>query len=281
VDPHPHRHKRNRPEVIATLETLAKGSPSEVVLQTLADKPPMEMAALISAAGLPEVEVREGFKRLVIEGQAFPLAAEASAAKLARGGALVVSLLGWRALTSRATATVAGFHARCPLRLGMPKEELKSRLALPPRPFNESVARWVAEGALADEGAAVRLPAHAVRFTPQQELQVTHALAAISSAPYAPPPRADLERDLGADLLQALLDQGRLLKVSEDVLFLPAVYKEMTRLVIAEIKAKGATNVASVRDAFGTSRRYAIAILEHLDETRVTRRQGDDRVLNE
>ena len=39
--------------------------------------------------------------------------------------------------------------------------------------------------------------------------------------------------------------------------------------------------MAAVRDAFNTSRRYAIAILEHLDETRVTRRQGDDRVLNE
>ena len=44
--------------MIAALETLAKGSPSEVVLQTLGDKPPVEMAALVSAAGLPEAEVR-------------------------------------------------------------------------------------------------------------------------------------------------------------------------------------------------------------------------------
>jgi selenocysteine-specific elongation factor len=246
VDPHPRRHKRNRPDVIAALETLAKGSPGEVVLQTLADKPPMEAAALVSAAGIPEAEVRAGFQQLVTGGQAFPLAAETSPAKVLRPGTLVVSALGWRALTSRAVAAVADFHARFPLRLWMPKEELKSRLALPPRPFNESVARWTA----------------------------------MSKAPYTPPTRADLERDLGADVLQALLDQGRLLKVSEDVLFLPEVYQEMVQRVIAEIKAKGTTNVASVRDAFNTSRRYAIALLEHLDETRVTRRQGDDRVLS-
>jgi selenocysteine-specific elongation factor len=280
VDPHPRRHKRNRPDVIAALETLAKGSPGEVVLQTLADKPPMEAAALVSAAGIPEAEVRAGFQQLVTGGQAFPLAAEASPAKVLRPGTLVVSALGWRALTSRAVAAVADFHARFPLRLWMPKEELKSRLALPPRPFNESVARWTAEGVLTDDGAALRLPEHAVRFTAQQELRVTQALAAMSKAPYTPPTRADLERDLGADVLQALLDQGRLLKVSEDVLFLPEVYQEMVQRVIAEIKAKGTTNVASVRDAFNTSRRYAIALLEHLDETRVTRRQGDDRVLS-
>jgi selenocysteine-specific elongation factor len=281
VDPHPRRHKRNRPDVIAALETLAKGSPSEVVLQTLADKPPMEMAALISAAGLPEAEVRVGFEDLIRGGEAFPVGAEAGPAKALRPGTLVISVAGWRALSNRAVAAVADFHARFPLKVGMPKEELKSRLALAPRPFNECVTRWLVEGVLVDEVSALSLPDHMVRFTPQQEQRVTQALAAMSQTRFTPPSRADLERDLGADVLQALVDQGRLLKVSEDVLFLPDVYSEMVQRVIAEIKAKGATNVASVRDGFNTSRRYAIALLEHLDEKRVTRRQGDDRVLDE
>jgi selenocysteine-specific elongation factor len=281
VDAHPRRHKRNRPEVIAALETLAKGSPSEVVLQTLADKPPMEMATLVGAAGLPEAEVRAGFEDLLRGGEAFLVAVEANPAKALRAGTLLVSVLGWRALSGRTVAAVADFHARFPLKMGMPREELKSRLALAPRPFNESVTRWLADCVLAEEGAALKLPDHTVRFTPQQEQRVTQALASMSQTPYTPPSRADLERDLGADVLQALLDQGRLLKVSEDVVFLPDVYREMVQRVMAEIKLKGATNVASVRDAFNTSRRYAIALLEHLDETRVTRRQGDDRVLNE
>jgi selenocysteine-specific elongation factor len=281
VDPHPRRHKRNRPDVIAALETLAKGSPGEVLLQTLAAKPPIEMGALISAAGLAEKEGRAGFEDLSRGGEAFAVAVDASPTKALRPGTLVVSLAGWRALTGRAVAAAAEYHARFPLRLGMPKEELKSRLALAPRPFNECATRWISEGVLADEGSALRLPAHAARFTPSQEQRVMQVLAAMSQNPYTPPSRADVERDLGTDVLQALLDQGRLLKVSEEVLFLPAVYDEMVQRVIAEIKAKGATNVASVRDSFNTSRRYAIALLEHLDETRVTRRQGDDRVLNE
>jgi selenocysteine-specific elongation factor len=37
--------------------------------------------------------------------------------------------------------------------------------------------------------------------------------------------------------------------------------------------------VAQVRDMFGTSRKYALALMEHLDDRRVTRRVGDERVL--
>lgn len=279
VDPHPRRHKRNLPEILAALETLAKGSPDEVVLQTLGDRPPVEYSALASGAGLPEQEVRGAVERLVTAGELVQLGGEGTGMRPLRPGTLLLAAIGWRALTERATGAVADHHRRYPLRAGMPKEELKSRLALSPRAFNEAVSRWISQSVLLDEGAAVRLPEHAVRFTPEQESKVATVLGAIMKAPYTPPPRAALERELGVDVLQALIDQGRLLKVSEDVLFLPATYREMVDRILADLRANGSTNVAAVRDTFNTSRRYAIALLEHLDETRVTRRQGDDRVL--
>jgi selenocysteine-specific elongation factor len=285
VDAHARRRRRNRPEVIAALETLARGSPEEVLLQTLADKPPVELGNLVAASGLTEAEVRAAVERLAAAGQVVLVGGESQAARglpvagRLRAASLVVSTLGWDALRQRATTIVAEYHGRNPLRQGMPKEELKSRLALPPRAFNECMSRWLAEVSLADEGAAVRLPTHSVRFSPQQEQAAALALKAMARAPFAPPPRADLERDLGADLLQALLDQGRLLKLSEDVILTPDAYRQMVDAVLEDIRARGATSVAAVRDRFNTSRRYAIALLEHLDETRVTRRQGDDRVL--
>ena len=134
-------------------------------------------------------------------------------------------------------------------------------------------------GALADDGAALRLPDHAVRFTPTAGTAGGAGAGGDGRAALHAALSADLERDLGADVLQALLDQGGCSRSARMSLFLPAAYQEMVERVIAEIRAKGATNVASVRDTFSTSRRYAIALLEHLDETRVTRRQGDDRVL--
>jgi selenocysteine-specific elongation factor len=190
-----------------------------------------------------------------------------------------VGTLGWRSLAERVVTTLSAYHGQFPLRLGMPKEELKSRLALAPRVFSESMARWLLECTVAEDGTVLRLPSHSVRFTPQQEQRIAQSMAALAKVPYTPPSRAELERDLAPDVVQGLLDLGRLVKVSEDVLFLESAYREMVQRVVMEIQEKGATDVATVRDIFNTSRKYAIALMEHLDTTHVTRREGDARVL--
>ncbi len=67
--------------------------------------------------------------------------------------------------------------------------------------------------------------------------------------------------------------------VGEGVIFAAAPYREMTERIVARLKAEGTITLAHVRDMFGTSRKYAQALLEYLDERRVTRRVGDERVL--
>ena len=49
--------------------------------------------------------------------------------------------------------------------------------------------------------------------------------------------------------------------------------------IVDHLKAKGSITVADVRDAFGTSRKYALPLLEYLDKEHITRRNGDERVL--
>jgi len=63
------------------------------------------------------------------------------------------------------------------------------------------------------------------------------------------------------------------------VVFAASAYDEMERRVTAYIKEKGKVTLAEVRDLFGTSRKYAQALLEYLDEKKITRRIGDERVL--
>ncbi|MBI4198479.1 MAG: SelB C-terminal domain-containing protein [Chloroflexi bacterium] len=53
----------------------------------------------------------------------------------------------------------------------------------------------------------------------------------------------------------------------------------MVDRAINHLKAEGKITVAQVRDMFGTSRKYALALMEHLDQRRITRRTGDERVL--
>jgi selenocysteine-specific elongation factor len=275
VNPHPRRHKRGQARVLAALETLARGSPEEIVRQALGTAPPMEVATLIAQTHLPADQGRAALGQLIASGQALTLGDEAALPNKA----LVVSAAGWRELGERVATILRSYHQQYPLRGGMPKEELKSRLALPARVFNESLARWLASSALAEEGAAVRLPSHRAQFTPEQQQRVDRLLARMGQAPYTPPSRAEMEQELGAEVLAALLEQGKLYKVSEEIVFLRSAYEEMVRRTVETIRARGRVTAAEVRDLFNTSRKYAIAFLEHLDEERLTRRVGDERVL--
>jgi selenocysteine-specific elongation factor len=63
------------------------------------------------------------------------------------------------------------------------------------------------------------------------------------------------------------------------VLFLPETYEEIVSRIRAHITSEGSITLAQARDMFGTSRKYAQAILEHLDEIGVTKRVGDERIL--
>ena len=80
-------------------------------------------------------------------------------------------------------------------------------------------------------------------------------------------------------MLNLLIRQGKVVKVSDTVVFAASSYNQMVARVTAHIKAKGKVSLAEVRDMFATSRKYAQAFLEHLDGKQITRRMGDERVL--
>ena len=90
---------------------------------------------------------------------------------------------------------------------------------------------------------------------------------------------AESQAQTDSEIVSALVAQGALVRLNEDVLFLREVYDEVVVRVAEHIKANGSITVAQVRDLFGTSRKYALALMEYLDEQKITRRVGDERVL--
>jgi len=161
----------------------------------------------------------------------------------------------------------------------MGREALRSGLRLEGKVFNAVMARAAADGLLADEGAIVRLPSHAVRLNPEQQRQVDQLLAQFRRQPYATPSVKESAAVVGEEVLGVLIARGDLVQASPEVLFLPGTYEEMVARVRTHIQQAGSITLAQVRDLFNTSRKYAQALLEHLDETGVTKRVGDERVL--
>jgi selenocysteine-specific elongation factor len=278
VEPHPKRHRRFQEKVLGQLEVLEKGTPGEILLEQLVAREPTELDALLRRAGLPIDAAREVVGELVRSGEVIALDGARTALS---AQTLVVSAPGWDRLVGRVGAALAAYHQSYPLRRGMPKEELRTRLGVESRLFTRLVQRLLAEGTVAEAGPLLHLAAHSVTLTPEQEQQVAALLELLGSQGAAPPDRADLEARFGlsTELTQALLDRGELIEVSSDLLYSKAIYDGMVEQVVATIQERGSITIAGVRDLFDTSRRYALALMGHLDERKITRRVGDERVL--
>jgi selenocysteine-specific elongation factor len=281
VDPHPgRRHRRFRPEVIARLETLAQGSPAEILLQALERRGPTPARDLLSASGLGDA-APGALAQLLAEGQAVLLGEHAGSMgqDWASSNQLLATRSWWSNLAETLVRQLSAYHAKFPLRVGMAREALRSGLKLDAKVFNAAMAQASAERLVVEEGAIIRLPSHQVRLTPDQQRDVDTLLAQFRRQPYATPSYKDSVASVGEEVLGVLVDRGDLVQVSPEVLFLPETYEKMVARIREHIEREGSITLAQVRDMFQTSRKYAQGVLEHLDEIGVTKRVGDERVL--
>ncbi|HTP00475.1 MAG TPA: selenocysteine-specific translation elongation factor [Anaerolineales bacterium] len=270
------RHKRFDSAVIESLASLKRGSPSEVLL---------EAAMALNAAPLKDVIVRsrlepaaaaEASKELLESGMLIPLENGSGGAADAR---LVITKPHWQALRAKAEQSVSSYHGKYPLRGGMPREELKSRLGISPRLLNAVIDKLASEQEIVDHGEWVARAGHSIHLNRDQQAQVEVLMRKFAQQPYAPPTFKECQAELGDELANMLIEQGRLLPVSAEIVFRKEDYDEMVRRVRAALQEQGQITLAEVRDQFNTSRKYAQALLEHLDATGITRRDGDIRKL--
>ena len=277
VDPHPgRRHRRFRPQIIARLDTLAQGTPAEIMLQALERRGPLVGRELFQASGLGE-EAEAALTELVESGQVVILGAD----KMHAGGRdqLFLSRSGWSALTEHMNRELEAYHEAYPLRSGMPREALRGRLRLQARLFNAAMARATSEKLVVDEGATVQLPTHSVEFTSAQQEHIDALLSRFKRDPFTPPSVKESLTVVNEELLAALLAQRQLVQVSDDVLFLASTFDEIVERTCAYMQSNGSITVAKFRDVFQTSRKYALAVLEYFDAEGLTKRVGDERVL--
>jgi len=221
---------------------------------------------VVSAAELPSKEVGPALEILV---------KEARAVSIGQGDSrLYYNATGWANLVKEATAILQDYHKRFAVRAGMPKVELASRLRLG-KQSPLILSKLVEENVLAEEGLSIRLPSHEVRLTPAQKASIDSFLKSLSDNPYSPPS----DRAPEPDLLSLLIERGQVVKTGEGVFFSAKAFEEMVAGVVDYIKGHSKVTLGEVRDLFKTSRRYVQSLLEYMDEKKITRRVGDDRVL--
>ena len=268
VDPLPQkRHKRFDGAVLKTLECMAQGSPSEVLLQTCLALGPALVKDVVSRSRLEEGAARSAYQELLDTGQLVLLQD------------VLIPAANWSALKESVAAALAAYHGIFPLRRGMPREELKSRLKLAPHLFNLVIPKLASENIIIETAKWISLPGHVVRFSPFQQVKVDKLMEQFAISPFTPPSIKECQAQVGEDILSALIEGGDLVAVSEEVVYRKLDYERMVEKIRLVLRKKEQISLAEVRDLFNTSRRYVQPLLEYLDAIGITIRSGDFRRL--
>ena len=268
LDPRPgRRHRRFRPDVVARFQALDRGAPDELLLAALARAGALPAATLLERAGLSADEGPPALDSLVAGGQIRVI------------GKTLVWPAHWQELRERAASELTRYHTEAPLRPGMEREELRARLQLSPPLFAALRDELLAMGAVVEAGPLLRLPDHAVRFSSEQEAAVARLRALCAAQGVNSPSVKECKALVGDALYFALVDLGQLRPLNDEVVYATPVYTDLIARLEGHLRQHGAITAADARDLLGTSRKYAIALLEHLDELRLTRRVGDRREL--
>ncbi len=271
VDPNPRRrHRRFNSELLERLMMLDQGSGEDILLSVAEQWGPCDLTTLSRRSNLAQSEVLERVDRLAASEAVVVLGELGS-----DNDAAVYSTQGWNILKSKVFVALQTYHNQYPLRRGAPVQEVRSRLGLSQPVFARALARLTSEGYIIETGQSLKLPGHQIALTPQMQQQVEGFLAALELDPYSPA----IEQPLDPELLGALIDDGKVVKVNESVVFAASAYQDMTGKITAYLQDKGSITVAEARTMFNSSRKYMLPLLEYLDQQRITRRVGDERVL--
>jgi selenocysteine-specific elongation factor len=151
--------------------------------------------------------------------------------------------------------------------------------------FNAVLQDLGAKNKIDVRGETVRLSGRDVQLSPE-ELEAKEQIArAFQKAGLAVPSVQDVLASLRVDraraekILQILLKEKVLLKVAEDLIFHRSALDRLRELLAQRKAQSNRIDVASFKEVTGLSRKYAIPLLEYLDRQRITRREGDERII--
>ncbi|HTX52465.1 MAG TPA: selenocysteine-specific translation elongation factor [Candidatus Baltobacteraceae bacterium] len=280
LDPNPPKGRRTRANLIEHLRVLERGRPSERIEQHLLGSGcvPMTLEELRARCDLDLATTGEALKELEQAGRIIRTGTKENA------GWLHIERV--QSLEQDVTARLADFHQREPLKDGLAKEELRSKLPvdLPAATFAWILARLAAAGKTAVERDKVRLAAHHPTLSVGDEVLKAKIESAFRSAAFQPPAVDAVLTELKVDtkaaqaVFRRLVDDGALVKIGEGLFLHRDSHEAMRGRILEHFKNHPSIDVAAMKELFGVSRKYAIPFLEHLDSLRITRREGDVRV---
>lgn len=278
IDPNAPRQKRFREDVLNDLAVKEEGSLYDVVLHELENtNQVLSLADLVKKTGSPEDRIVEELEHLLVDEKIVDISGK---------GSYYLSNQGLELIYEQMANTITQYQNKYPLRAGYPKEDMRSRLfaKFNPKVFNAVIKYLEETGRVAGKNNLVCIPG--TQSTPGEKEKKTISLinTIMKDRRFNPPGFDEISTITGlpeADLLEIiayLIDQGDLVKINEGIYFSKNAIEEGQTLLNEYFSRESELTLATARDIFNTSRKYALPLIEYYDRMRFTRRVGDIRV---
>ncbi len=278
MHPHPGRHKRGRPEIIADLKTLRSGQAVDkvAVMARLAGERGVTVGELVRLVALPPKELDVLINQMLSKQELVRFDKE--------GGRLIAAPM-QAELMQKAVELVSQFHQHQPLKPGMSREELKQRLGrnFEAKLYTHLLGKLIAGNELVAEKDLLRLPQHKVRLAEDDAKLRKHIEQAYKDGGLAPPNLKDViaEEDpkQAKQIFGVLINEGVLTRIKEDIYYHTPALQEIQRRLEEYLQANERMGAPQFKQLVGLSRKYIIPLLEYFDTKGITMRLGDERVL--
>ena len=270
VDPHAKRHRRRDDKTIERLTILEMGTISDVLVNTIDSHGLnlLDLKNLSDKIGMETSIIVNEISALINDGMILSTDDDVNVA-------FYFTKNSWDSLVDITTLWLNEYHKEFPLRSGAPKEEIRNRLRIDGLVFNKVLSLLCKKNIVEESASTISLIGYSPRLSSKQ-LEVTKAyIDAISKDPFSPSTDVVIE----SEVLNFLHESGEVVKVADGVTFSAGSYNQMVSSVKEYINKNGDISVGDVRDLFHTSRKYALALVDYLDQQQVTRRVGDVRIL--
>ena len=285
LDAAPTRRSRDAAAFRRRLETLATGDHPAVLEALLADSPRgLTFSHVSRRTGWSDAELHAAANSLATAGKARVLPAGGEAGVIAPAQA-------YAALLERLRADVEAYHRANPLAEGISKEELRIRVArrggmAGPAMFRAALAELAAAGQIAIAGDTVKRAGREISLAPEEARAKEQIEQAFAHAGLTVPSLKEVLENLPVEaaraqkIVQILLREQVLVRVAADLVFHRSALERVRQLLADYKKQRGERmSVPAFKELTGITRKYAIPLLEHFDRERVTRRQGDERII--
>ena len=193
----------------------------------------------------------------------------------------------WMRVERAIVEELGRWHAAHPLSPGIEMEAAREGLPerVPARQFRAVADALAVQGIIARDGSTLRLPGHRIRLQADEQGLRDRIRELLAVTPLSPPDVKQIERDTGAtreklgDVLRVMERERTIVRVAPDLYFLGDCIDRLKADLSRHLSERSDITPATFRDLFGTTRKYAIPLLEYLDREGVTVRVGDARRL--